>query len=80
MIRMYRLYINQDLYPEIYDRLENMSRALRGDFIRDAITHFMVTDGYPGKTAPAEKATPGAVMPADVVRKIAGTKKNKAEA
>ncbi len=72
-IKMYRLYINEELHPDIYERLANMSRALRGDFIRDAIQHYMASDSYPGKRAP-ESPTSGPAVPAAVVRKIAGKK------
>lgn len=48
-IKVYRLYINPEIHPAIYDRLEHISKALRGDFIRDAIEHFMASNPYPGK-------------------------------
>jgi hypothetical protein len=49
----YKVYINKVNHEDLYRLLENMPKAIRGIYIREAIAHYARTNGRLGETPQA---------------------------
>jgi hypothetical protein len=68
-VKTYRIAVDSEKDPDVYDAIEEKSKALRGDFIREAVRYFLKnkTRYFEGRSAEhiaAKEAKKGPPVPA----------------